>query len=364
MFYLIVICIGYIFIVGGISYTFIYWIKRHLNWKTLLFQFLLLFSYVSALWVFVYGLSIYSEDYFKAVNQVDADYTPLANDHFISLFVFYCLSIFGMFKIWKKGRKYPPLWTIIYVSFIVVGTVLSGLIIAQLSYRQDDIGYVDPSSAYFMIWAPFIHLLISVLLIIQLIREEANLSIERSFKNKTLNFLNQKLIESKTISIWLIVVLLPIYLTVILVLILFGQDYNSLTKVFTDTTTWVFSEKTHPPYLDYHGHYLCTVAVCGDPKLVKPVRLGLRHGNEIVVNRQLLIANAFEDVITQKSPRFHKVIRKNYDKFGYPISKLINTKAKSNFIYVVMKPLEWLFLISLYLSTEQPEKLINEQYKI
>lgn len=187
---------------------------------------------------------------------------------------------------------------------------------------------------------------------------------ERSFKNKFLNQLNTRIGKSKLLPLWALGALLPIYLIITLILIVFGQEYDSLTKVFTETTTWNLSQETHPPFLDHQGHYLCTVATCGNPKIVKPLGLGIRHGNKIIINRQLLIANAFEDIIARKYPKIHTFIRRNYDKYGYTLSKDINTKMKSNITYIVMKPLEWMFLTTIYFASEKPEKLIREQYKM
>ncbi len=109
---------------------------------------------------------------------------------------------------------------------------------------------------------------------------------------------------------------------------------------------------------------MCTVAAAGDPKFVKPLRLGKRHGKIIVVNRQLLIANAFEELIQDLSPKAHRIIRSNYDKYGFNISKKINTIFLSNMVYLLMKPLEWFFLITLYLFCTEPEKKINSQYAV
>ncbi|PZP49892.1 MAG: hypothetical protein DI598_06785 [Pseudopedobacter saltans] len=163
-------------------------------------------------------------------------------------------------------------------------------------------------------------------------------------------------------TVWALIFLLPIFIIITLILILFGQDANSLVKVFTDTTTWTFSQKSHPPVLTPRGHYLCTVAAKGDPKVVKPIRLGKRHGNTIIVNRQLQIANAFEELIADYTPILHRFIRKNYDKYGYNLSLKINSKMGSNITYVLMKPLEWIFLICLYLGYQNPEQKIKKQY--
>ncbi len=145
---------------------------------------------------------------------------------------------------------------------------------------------------------------------------------------------------------------------------LFGQDYNSLVKVFTETATWRFSQHISPFPLPHEGHYLCTVAAKGSPNVVKPVRLGKRWGRTIIVNRQLQIANAFEELLSDLSPGLHRVIRHNYDKYGYDLSKKINNTKASNITYILMKPLEWIFLICLYLFVVEPEKKIKKQYSL
>lgn len=86
--------------------------------------------------------------------------------------------------------------------------------------------------------------------------------------------------------------------------------------------------------LDYSGHYLCTIVAGGHKKVVKPLRLGTRRGTTIVVNRQLCIANAFEEVIQEKFPKFHKKVRNFYDTYGYPISKHITTSFRADIIYI------------------------------
>ena len=68
-------------------------------------------------------------------------------------------------------------------------------------------------------------------------------------------------------------------------------------KAFTDTADWTFSQQIPPPPMESSGHYLCTVAAGGHKKIVKPLRYGTRRGQTIVVNRQLCIANAFEEWI-------------------------------------------------------------------
>ena len=96
--------------------------------------------------------------------------------------------------------------------------------------------------------------------------------------------------------------------------------------------------------------------------MVKPIRLGMRHGHQVVVNRQLCIANAFEQILEEKTPGFHKALRHFYDTYGYPIARKIHSKWVADLVYFIMKPLEWLFLIVLYLVDVRPENRIAVQY--
>lgn len=90
--------------------------------------------------------------------------------------------------------------------------------------------------------------------------------------------------------------------------------------------------------------------------------MGVRHGHPVVVNRQLCIANAFEQVLEEKTPRFHRFLRRNYDRYGYPFAKHIKKKWAMDLIYYLMKPLEWIFLLVLYLVDRKPENRIAMQY--
>lgn len=147
-----------------------------------------------------------------------------------------------------------------------------------------------------------------------------------------------------------------------IIFIIVGQGADAPIKAFTDTAGWTFSQQIPPPPIDYDGHYLCTIAAGGHKEVVKPLRYGTRRGETIIVNRQLCIANAFEEYIQEKAPKFHKLVRTLYDKHGYPISKHITTPYRADAIYIIMKPLEWLFLLFLYMFDLRPEQRIRRQY--
>ena len=96
--------------------------------------------------------------------------------------------------------------------------------------------------------------------------------------------------------------------------------------------------------------------------MVKPLRMGKRHGHDVVVNRQLMVANAFEQILEEKTPTFHKHVRSFYDRYGFPIARLIKSKYVADLIWFIMKPLEWFFLFVIYLVDVNPEDRIARQY--
>lgn len=162
---------------------------------------------------------------------------------------------------------------------------------------------------------------------------------------------------------WVALVLtLPLLGIIVLILTLFGQEPNSIIKAWTETADWTFSQKIAPQNASYDEHYLCTIAAGGHENVVKPIRPGIRHGHEVMVNRQLCIANAFEQILEEKMPLFHKLVRSFYDKTGYPISRHINSRYTADLIYFLMKPLEWIFLIVIYAVDVNPENRIAVQY--
>jgi len=143
-------------------------------------------------------------------------------------------------------------------------------------------------------------------------------------------------------------------------LYVFGQRPDSLITQFTESCGFLLS---HYQNCSCGGdHYLCSIAANGNEKLVKPVRFGVRQNQRIVVNRQLLIANAFEHWMEQYVPRVHRIVRGSYDAMRIPVNRWSKHRRMANVIYVLMKPLEWFFLLWLYLFDRKPENRIATQY--
>jgi len=342
-----------------VGYLFYKQVRRNAKPANIVGEFVFIGLFILSTGLFSLGWLFNGDDYYTAIDPVDGGYTPFASKHLPTLMVFFAFAVFGLIKLWYKGRSLPPLLFSLCIVFVIIGIPISLAVIFQTGHNTE-----QRDETFLFAALPFFYIVTSITVLFKIVSAEVVEANSKTYRNKFLNYLNQKLAKTKTQPVWIFLMLVPVFVIVVAILMLFGQDANSITKVFTETTTWTFSQKTHPPFLDHKGHYLCTVAVCGTPAIVKPLRLGKRHGHEIIVNRQLLIANAFEQLIQENAPTLHKVIRGFYDKYGYPLSRKITTAKASNVVYMLMKPLEYFFLMMLYLCSTKPEEKINKQYAI
>ena len=158
------------------------------------------------------------------------------------------------------------------------------------------------------------------------------------------------------------IAVLPLALVIDIVLILFGQGADGPAKAFTMTADWTFSTQVPPPPLEHSGHYLCTVAAGGHRSIVKRLRFGIRRGHRIIINRQLAVANAFEELVQERFFRLHRAIHRFYDTHGYPVSRIITNQLRADIVYILMNPTEWFFMCALYLLCTDPEQRIRRQY--
>lgn len=88
-------------------------------------------------------------------------------------------------------------------------------------------------------------------------------------------------------------------------------------------------------------------------------------GGKIICNRQLLVANAFEELLWRKAPKVHNCIRTRYNRVGDIVHKyyyVFDNKPVADFIYILMKPLELVFWLTLYTFECNPENRIAKQY--
>ncbi len=138
---------------------------------------------------------------------------------------------------------------------------------------------------------------------------------------------------------------------------------GAAVAAFTDTCGHTFS-RVAVTVVHHDCHYLCTVAAQGHPWLVRPERVGVRNGNAIIVNRQLAVANAFEDLLHTRWPRFGAWCRRVYDRYGLPVSRYLRRRWMADAVYVAMKPFEWCFYAALLaLDPGDPEARIDRMYR-
>jgi len=281
-----------------------------------IFESVSIFTGVVFTQAYISAFGILTDQDWDAVIFDDQLHTPVHTSS-IPVFLLFCMIGLAGYIVLAavKPEKLPPLAAILAIAANYFGIALSLMWILQTG------------RAFFLTLLPMNYIVIVIRL------------------------LNRKTREKRMRLLWGLLAFIP----------LAGIAIYFLKSGFTETADWSFSERIAPPSVD--SHYLCTVAAQGHPKLVRPQRVGVRHGRRIVVNRQLSVANAFEQILEERVPKIHRVIRRFYDRHGYPLSRLIRTKAAADAVYIVMKPLEWFFLLVLYLVTADPEERIDRQYR-
>lgn len=290
-------------------------------------------------------------------------HSPLASWHMptmIALSIWALLS-FWVLRIW--GDRLPPLPTVLCISGLEIGIVLAVIFMIQLSPHLVE-GVWIPFDVFYMLLFP-LNYLISVPRLLRQVIQKQMIRLEDAppAPNKRfIRFCHRLLSRSLGWVLVGFVLALPLLGVLLGLLILCGQAPDAAVRAFTETSDWALSQKISPPPIEFDGHYLCTVAVGGHPKLVKPTRYGVRHGKRIVVNRQLCVANAFEQLIMERTPRLHRAVRQFYDTHGYPLSQKLTTPFRADVTYLLMKPLEWFFLLCLYSFDARPENRIAMQY--
>ena len=253
-------------------------------------------------------------------------------------------------------NKTPPLITSVAISTLYIGSVYSVIwTIHIISVNLLDV---------MLLLLPINTVLISLRLIIRKTGEYMPNPRRMSKIESSLFLSRMQEIKMKAayIPILGLILVIPVIGIMVVVLVLFGQAPDAAIKAFTETSDFLLSTKVSPQNLYQDEHYLCTVAAGGDRKLVKPIRRGLRHGHEVIVNRQLQVANAFEEELMIHTPKLHRKVRDFYDTYGFPVAKAIKKNWIADLVYFIMKPLEYLFVIVLYTVEVHPEDRIAMQY--
>ena len=289
-------------------------------------------------------------------------HTPIFSEAAPTIIFIFTIGIAGYLYLRVRPlKKIPPLMAIISMSAMYLWVI--EVLVFTVQVFKGDLSGDNRLDLYLLVY-PVCIICIVARTVISKVHEWQEYEMERAKiqSNPLLNFADKILSNSKLWPIYAIIFMFPLLGIIIGILLLFGQAPDSVIKAWTETADWTLSLREAPQNIEYDEHYLCTVAAGGHRKVVKPVRKGIRHGHEVIVNRQLCIANAFEQILEEKTPRFHKLVRRVYDRYGFPVARLIKSKWIADIIYIMMKPLEWIFLAVIYMSDVHPENRIVTQY--
>ena len=305
-------------------------------------------------------------------------HAPLSREHILTILVLFVVGMVSYFFLKTREQKAAPLAKVLAMAGVYLGIAVNLLFIIQLfGVTADNEIFMNalPFDVLLMMLVPVNYIILAVVQLLRTVREQSRrfaaeergeLFEEESsmepYKSQFLNDCSRVLARSRRWALYALLLTLPLLCVIVVILLLCGQKPDSAIRAFTETSDWTLSTKISPPEVMVDAHYLCTVALRGHEKLVRPTRMGLRRGERIVVNRQLCVANAFEQLLEERTPRFHRAVRKFYDTYGYPISRHIRTPLAADIVYLIMKPLEWLFVAVLYLFDEKPENRIASQY--
>lgn len=282
-------------------------------------------------------------------------------EHSIGLYtLLIAYTLVYVISIFRKSIL-PPVVELFINSFLILGLIIN--IVLCIHINEMELG--------FFYWS-FGNFPIILLLFIELSKNQKLLSshIEQNELNcsNSIGVFCLTILKLKPILKYpiLALILVPILILLSLFFLLFGQKPDSIISAFTETYKHGFSQLDYMcDNVECGGHFLCSVGANGHKLIVKPIRYGERNGNKIICNRQLLISNAFEDLVQDKFPEVHKIIRKAYNHVGNLVHKhyhIFNAKIVSDLVYILMKPLEIVFLFTLYTFDNKPENRIAIQY--
>lgn len=286
-------------------------------------------------------------------NDCCSESAVFSPEHRLSIYVLIVLCLVAYFYCAFRKRTAPPLTELFVNIFLVIGIILNIFIAFQVNDWTAALAN-PPIILLFIMMLGKNHTLV----LLQLQQQPEGVKLP-----PLLVFLTTHPLIKFPL---LLIACLPVLALLACVLLLFGQKPDSFVRAFTDTYKHGFSQWDYMcENVECGEHFLCSVAAKGHPGIVKPERLGVRGGALIMCNRQLLVSNAFEELLEEKMPRLHRFIRGQYNKVGNMIHKhygIFNRKGVADFVYLVMKPAEWIFLIVLYLSDRNPENRIARQY--
>lgn len=332
--------------------------RRKKIWKSFEYTTIVL-GILYSLLLMTYNGTVYTADWYVVLTNNEV-HTPVETGSVATVVILALIGLAGYLLLSMVPlKKMPPLVTVCGISSMYIGIGVCSLWIVQL---------LKPGGLLLCL-LPFNCIVIGVKTVLALVWEWKQLKQEQTmegndkeYNNFLLRRLNRYLERSERWPLAAFFLMWPLLGIVVCVLVLFGQQPDALIRAWTETSDWNLSRRIAPQNVYYDEHYLCTVAAGGHKSVVKPLRLGVRHGHEVIVNRQLCVANAFEQLLEERLPGVHRHVRHFYDTYGFPIAKKIRSPFTADAVYVLMKPLEWLFLAVLYFCDVNPENRIAVQY--
>ena len=277
--------------------------------------------------------------------------------HQLTIAVYMILCMAAYFYASYRTRILPPLAEVLLNCFLMIGLALN--LAVWFHVKEPEVGVIG-------------NLPVMLLFLMVMSRNQrlliAHLHEKEIKPAGTLSRTAWKILRLRPFLKYpvLILLCLPLLALITALLLLTGQKPDSMIRAFTETYKHGFSQWDYQcDNVACGEHYLCSVAANGHPVIVRPQRKGFRHGMPIICNRQLLVSNAFEDLLQEHMPRFHRWVRGRYDRVGDLVHRhygIFRNKFISDMIYLCMKPAEWMFLVVLYLFDRAPENRIAKQY--
>ncbi len=149
-----------------------------------------------------------------------------------------------------------------------------------------------------------------------------------------------------------------------LLLLLFSAFMKVLAKQISDSmikawpvTDWAFSQK-----ISYWWALFCTVAPWWPWNAVKPQWWACATGSSSRCRSSALYCHCLWAGARRKTPRFHRFLRRNYDRYGYPFAKTYQEGMGWCHLLSDEAPWNGSFLLAPLLGRSQarkPESLCN-----
>ncbi|MEM9884959.1 MAG: DUF6688 family protein [Bacteroidota bacterium] len=279
----------------------------------------------------------------------------ISPEHSLTMYILIGLSLTGFILVKFSSPLIPPMLQVLGNVLVSLGILINIFVGIQLGWELALAGNL-PITMVFIIALSKNHRAV-----------KSNIDLEFSHTDTATVRLAKRILLSDSLSKSFIfgVAIFPLVFLSTIILLLFGQEVDSIIRAFTETYHHNLSNLDCTNVNCPDGHYLCTVAASGHNQLVKPFREGYRRGKTIKVNRQLLIANAFEELLEDHIPSIHRPIRKIYNVAGLKTKMALDcleNKWLADTMYILMKPLEYFFLLVLYTIDSKPENRIAVQY--